>query len=258
MRLPAVRTLAVTLFAALGCQSLAPRPSVAQLPASATSQGAVRVEGARIITTATEEVELAPDRAMLTFSVETRAKTAGAAGAENARIQSAVLDTLRRLGIGSAQLRTLGFSLNPEYQYPRDGTKPLLIGYQAQNSIQVEVRTLTAVGTIIDAGLAKGATNVGSLRFFASSNELAFRDALRRAVTRARADAETIAESAGGIISGVIEIRVLPSPSGRGELEVAGGMAMRSAQAMDVATPVEGGVLKVSVSIEAKFGFVSK
>ena len=44
-------------------------PSEAQAPPLAGSPP-------RIVTTATEEVEIAPDRAVLTFTVETRARTA--------------------------------------------------------------------------------------------------------------------------------------------------------------------------------------
>jgi len=212
----------------------------------------------RIVTMATEEVEIAPDRAVLTFSVETRGRTAAAAGTENARIQAAVLDTLRKVGIASAQLRTQGVSINPEYEYPREGGRPTVVGYQAQNSIQVEVRQIALIGTVIDAGLSRGATNVGGLRFFASSTEAATREAMRRAVTRARADADAIAEAAGGRISGVIEIVARPGESGPLVPELATAMSVRGLQKMDTPTPIETGVLKVIVSIEARFLFVTR
>lgn len=206
-----------------------------------------------IVTTATEEVEVAPDRAVLTFSVETRGRTAAAAGTENARVQAAVLDTLRKLGIASAQLRTQGVSINPEYEYPREGGRPTVVGYQAQNSIQVEVRQIALIGTVIDAGLSRGATNVGGLRFFASSTEAATRDAMRRAVIRARADADVIAEAAGGRVAGVISITAHPGATDPIVPEMVTTMAMRSVQKADTPTPIETGVLKVVVSIEARF-----
>ncbi len=229
----------------------APHLSLAQSPASAAAPP-------RIVTAAIEEVEIAPDRAVLTFSVETRGRTAAAAGTENARIQAAVLDTLRKVGIASAQLRTQGVSISPEYEYPREGGRPTVVGYQAQNSIQVEVRQIALIGTVIDAGLSRGATNVGGLRFFASSTEAATREAMRRAVTRARADADAIAEAAGGRIGGLIEIRAHPGASGPVMPEMVSTMAVRGLQKLDTPTPIESGVLKVVVSIEASFTFVSK
>ncbi|MCC7001395.1 MAG: SIMPL domain-containing protein [Gemmatimonadaceae bacterium] len=226
-------------------------PSQAQAPQLASSPP-------RIVTTATEEVEIAPDRAVLTFTVETRARTAAAAGTENARIQAAVLDTLRRVGIASAQLRTQGVSISPEYEYPREGGRPTVVGYQAQNSIQVEVRQIALIGTVIDAGLSRGATNVGGLRFFASSTESATREAMRKAVQRTRADADAIAEAAGGRIAGVLEIIANPGSSGALMPEMLTAVQMRMADRADAPTPIESGMLKVTVSVEARFLFSPK
>lgn len=129
-----------------------------------------------IVTRATETVEVTPDRAMITVAVETKEKTAAGAGALNARVQTAVLDTLKKLGIAAAQLRTSGIQINPEYQYPPNG-RPILVGYRASNSIRVEIRSLPLVGGVIDGALAKGATRVDGLSFFASDTELATREA---------------------------------------------------------------------------------
>ncbi len=211
----------------------------------------------QIVTNASEEVEVVPDRAMISFAVETRAKTAAAAGAENARIQTAVLDTLRKLGIAAAQLKTQGVSINPEYEYPQDGGRPTVVGYQARNSIQVEVRKLAQVGSLIDAGLQRGATNVGGLRFFASNVTDARREALKKAVERARADAEVIAIAAGGRLGTVLEIVASPNYDGPIAYDAAPQMLMKAARE-SAPTPVEAGVLKVSVSVSARFQFVAK
>lgn len=251
-----LRSLAFLAAVSLACVPLAPVVTVAQPPAPhppgvATSPSL----GAFIITTATEEAEVSPDRAMITFTVQTRARTAAAAGAENARIQAAVIDTLRKLGIQGAQLRTQGLAINPEYEYPRDGGRPTVVGYQAQNSVQAEIRQIAVVGAIIDAGLAKGATNVGSLRFFASNTEAEEREVLRKAMLRARADADAIAEAAGGRITGIALVTVLPSATPRSAEGDMSRIALRSAQAADVETPIESGSLKLVVTIEAKFFF---
>jgi uncharacterized protein YggE len=245
--------LPIALLATAACAG----PLRAQGGQPTTSAPMIGPNASRIVTSATEEVEIAPDRAMITFAVETRGRTAAAAGTENARIQAAVLDTLRRIGIASAQLRTQGVSINPEYEYPRDGGRPTVIGYQAQNSIQVEVRQISMIGTLIDAGLSRGATNIGGLRFFASSTEAATREAMRKAVARARADADAIADAAGGRIGGVIEIVANPGMSGPVQ-PVMLAMTMRSAERADVSTPIESGVLKVIVAVEARFLFVPR
>lgn len=239
-------SLAIASLLAAALPAQAPTPSVPPTPP-------------RIVTTAIEEFEIAPDRAVVTFTVQTRGRTAAIAGQENARIQAAVLDTLRRSGIASAQLKTQGVSISPEYEYPRDGGRPTVVGYQAMNSIQVEVRQISSLGTIIDAALSRGANNVGGVRFFASSTESATREALRKAVVRARADADAIAEAAGGRVGAVIEIVANP---GSGPIIVNQDgpmMAMRNVAAESApTTPIESGVLRIVVSVEAKFTIVPR
>lgn len=232
------------------------RAAGAQAPPGAGTGAAAIVP--QIVTAATEEVEISPDRAMIVFAVETRAKTAAAAGSENARIQAAVLDTLRRLGILPAQLRTQGISIQPEYEYPRDGGRPTVLGYQARNSVQAEIRDIPRVGPAIDAGLARGATSVGALRFFASSTEEAGREALRKAMQRARADADAVADAAGGHIIGLLEVVVHPNQQAQVAAEVMSAMSVRSVGSNAQPTPIESGSLTVRVSIEARFRFAPR
>jgi uncharacterized protein YggE len=207
---------------------------------------------ARIITRATETIEVTPDRAMITVSVETKDRTAALAGTMNARIQTAVIDTLKKLGIAPAQLRTSGVQITPEYQYPPNG-KPILTGYRAANSIRVEIRQLTLVGGVIDGALARGATRVDGLSFFASDTELATREAYKKAVTRARLDAEAIAQAAGGRIAGVLEIVVNPGYQAPEPPMMA--MAVARTMEADTPTPVEPGTTRISVSVEVRFRF---
>lgn len=211
----------------------------------------------QIVVGGTEEVEIAPDRAMLGFAVVTRAKTAAAAGGANARIQAEVLDTLKKLGIEAVQIRTQGVNISPEYEYPKDGGRPTVIGYQASNSIQVELRQIAQVGATIDAGLARGATNVGGLRFFASNTAEARREAMRKAVASVRADAEAIASAAGGTLGSLLEISVNPGNDARQGYD-ASPMVMMRAERADVTTPVEAGLIHVSVSLTARFAFVAR
>lgn len=208
-----------------------------------------------IVTSAMEEVEVAPDRAMLSLAVETRAASAAEAGRLNARIQAAVIDTLKKLGIPSAQLRTQGLSIAAEYDYSREVGRQF-IGYGARNAIQIEVRDIAMVGTLVDAGLAKGATNVGGVRFYASNISVARREALKRAVERVRADAALMAEAAGGSLGGLIEL--IHSPSFDGAVAYDAPVAMAMKQSSQERTPIEAGMLKVSVSVSARFGFLSK
>ncbi len=84
------------------------------LPLALFAQSTGPTTGApQILTTASAEVELKPDRATLVFTVESRGATAAKAGAETARKQRGVLDTLRAMGVGVDQLTTASIEINP-------------------------------------------------------------------------------------------------------------------------------------------------
>src|SRR5215218_11320568 len=70
-----------------------PAPQVAGLPASLVASG----QG---------EAKVSPDRVSVLVNVQTRAATAAAAAAENARRTKAVLDALGRLDLPKDQLST--------------------------------------------------------------------------------------------------------------------------------------------------------
>ena len=77
----------------------------------------------RIITSGEAQVRVTPDRASIMIGVQTRATTAAAASADNARRQKAIIDTLRALGLGSDQIATQNYSVYPEMKYePTTGT----------------------------------------------------------------------------------------------------------------------------------------
>jgi len=209
----------------------------------------------QVVTVGRGEVELKPDRAQVQFSVETRASTAAAATAataENGRRQRAVLDTLQRLGVAADQLQTAYLQVAPEMVYPGQGLPPKVSGYVARNSVQVEILKLEQTGTLVDAGLAKGASGIGELYFYSSKAGEARRDALARAVTNARLDAEAMAKAAGYQLGGLLEI--IETPSSDSPVL----MSMKSVRSVGAAatatpTPVNPGEFKISESVTVRW-----
>lgn len=205
----------------------------------------------QVITVGRGEVELKPDRAQVQFSVETRASSAAAAGAENSRRQRAVLDTLQRLGIAPDQIQTEFLQVTPEMVYPGQGLPPKVSGYVARNSVRVEVLRLEQTGILVDAGLAKGSTGIGGLQFYSSKAAEARREALSKAVVAARLDAEAMAKAAGYQLGELLEI--VGSPSLDGPVRM--NMELRSAKALgDMGpTPVNPGEIKVSETVTVRW-----
>src|SRR5512133_1117833 len=206
----------------------------------------------QVITAGRGEVDIKPDRVRMEFGVDTRAASAAAASAENSRRQRAVLDTLLKLGVAQDQIQTANLQVTPEMVYPGEGLPPKVSGYVARNSVRVEVLKLETAGVLVDAALAKGATNVMGLQFYSSRAAEARREALARAVKAARLDAEAMATAAGYQLGALIEI----SSSGPSEAPMPMRMDMVRSVGMaarEEPTPVNPGELKVVETVSVRW-----
>ena len=229
----------------VGGLAIAPGLVGAQIPAS------MQQPVPAIVVSAMGESRIAPDRASILIGVQSRSKTAALAGAENARRQKAVLDTLRALGLQSDQLTTTNYSVYPETRYDQATQTSVVVGYVVSNNVRVELRSLDLVAKVIDAALAKGANQISSLDFYPSNPDATRRQALAQAVERARADADALARAAGGSLGTLLELN---SNDVGGPPIIRKEMAMRAAA--DVSTPIEPGSELFRVSVTARWQFV--
>ena len=211
----------------------------------------------QLVTSASAEVELKPDRASISFTVESRGPTAARAGAESARRQRAVLDTLRALGVAADQVQTAAIQINPEYANSGPNSAARVTGYAARNTIRIEVVKIEVLGALIDAGLSAGASGIGSLRFRSSREDDARRQALALAVGMAKAEAEAMARAAGGGIAGLIELRAEPSFQ-RTPMDAQFESAMQRQVAGGAETPVVGGIIRVSATVTARWAYTAR
>lgn len=168
--------------------------------------------GQTVVRDATPEVEtvgtalrrVAPDRATVHLTVQSKAPTASATAALNGRAVQAVLDTLKRAGLDSSVV-TASYSVGPNYERGT-GREPIRSGYIANTVLRVRLTRLDQVGRVIDAGLSKGATGVESLWFESSTAEESRRAALADAAAAARRDAEALAQALGGTLGKLISV----------------------------------------------------
>ena len=202
----------------------------------------------QVVTMGRGETRIPPDRATILVTVETRANTAAAAGAENARQTTAALAALRAAGLAADDLSTIGYSVNPEYQYGPN-TRPKITGYTARNTVRAEVKKIDQVGRLIDAALAGGANQIGGVQFHASSVDAARRDALAKAIALACGDAAAMARSAGAIAGQPLELSTQFSEPPRPMME----MAMAQRAAADVPTPINPGEFTVTAMVVARW-----
>jgi len=138
-------------------------------------------------------VSTQPDEARLQFSVVTQATTAQAASSQNATQVTAVLAALRSVLGANADLKTLSYSLNPNYSTPRDGTPATIIGYTATNTVEARLSDLSLIGRAIDTAINAGANRVQGLQFGLKDDQRVRLQALRLATVEAKARADAMA-----------------------------------------------------------------
>jgi uncharacterized protein YggE len=148
--------------------------------------------GKTITVSGSGTVTSVPDRADFGFTVETRAKTAAGALAQNADAATNVIAALKNAGATSADIQTSQVSLSP--QTTPDGTT--IVGYIAANSISVRSQ-IDRTGKLIDTAVAAGATGVSGPSLSLSDQDSLYRDALQKAVADAKLKAQALADAAG-------------------------------------------------------------
>lgn len=218
------------------------------LPQYAVAQ--TLVSDRTIVISATGVVEREPDIARLMVTVETVAAAAQTATAANAARMQTLLEALQREGIVEDLIRTVSYDVVPEYGRPRmdPPREPEIMGYRVRNTVQITIEALPRAGAIIDAALAAGANRVSGLTFGLRDTEQARREALAQAITKARADAEVLAEAAGHQVGQLLTIQTVTQPG------IVRSLAFEEARVMaDVSTPIEPGTLRVTATLSAVF-----
>ena len=197
-----------------------------------------------ITVTGTGRVSVRPDVADLRLGVSFTEATVEAARAAGGRALNEVLARLRALGIADRDLQTSMVSVNPQYDYSREGKPPRLAGYTITNLVAVVVRDIDRVGEAIDAALTAGATSVDRLVFRVADPSGPEAEARAAAVADARAKAETYAEAAGVSIGGVAAILEPGAP-----IPFPAAFAEAKFVAQDAGTPVEPGTNEITASV---------
>ena len=187
-----------------------------------------------------------PDRVEIDIGVTTRAAQSQDAATQNARQVDAVLAAARKAAGPTAVLKTISYSLNPNYQYHPNGGQPTLEGYTALNVVQVTLDELGKIGAVIDAATQSGANQVQGIQFTLRDQDAVRAEALREAALRARAQADVLAAALGLKVLRVLTVeeqspRVVP-------VRVYGG-APRAMATAAPATPVEAGTLDVTADV---------
>jgi uncharacterized protein len=196
-------------------------------------------------------VTLKPDIARLSMGVLVEKRSLSAAQTEASDKMNAVIDRLVGLGISRDDIQTVNFSVNPVYDYPNDGTRPELRGFQVANQVSVTIRDIGKTGEVADAVIDVGATTIGGLSFDVSNMQGAKDQAREQAMADAKRKGEQLARLAGVGLGRPLSIS--SSDTGGPPPEVYRGDTAAAPAAAAAPPPIEPGTSEVRTTVNVTY-----
>ena len=204
---------------------------------------------AGITVTGTGRVTVTPDIGIFEAGVQASAPSVAqarnAAAAMMEQVQSAILAT----GVAPADIRTVRFSIYPDFRYRADG-EPDIRGYIVSNSVEVRVRTIDRLSAVIDAATRAGgnAAIVDGIRFEVDERERYATEARGLAIEDARSRAQQLADFAGVELG---SIRAITEHSGG--FTLAREFNTGGNDRAEGSTPISPGAAEVIVTVSVVF-----
>ena len=157
----------------------------------------------RLTVSAEGKMNVPPDKAVLSFAVETVGAKLAKVQEENQERMARVLKECRKLEIPSEFIQTTSLNVIPEYPpRPRrsqggslEQTIPRIIGYRVVHQVNVEVRNLDIVGKVVDRVLKVGANRFSGISWGLQKQQPAKLKVLQLASTKAQAKADILAQA---------------------------------------------------------------
>jgi uncharacterized protein YggE len=221
--------IAAPLIVALGLAATA-------LPGSASSAAA---EAGGITVQGTASVTSVPDRAELSFGVESKGASARSALSANSAEMRRVIAALK--AAGATDVKTQYVSLSPQYNEKSEAQ-----GFVATNTVSATIKELAKAGAVIDAAVNAGANQVYGPSMSHGDQDELYRQALKAAVANARANAQVLASASNlslGRVTTIVEGGGAPQP-----------MPFAAAdKAMAESTPIEPGTQETTANVTVTF-----
>lgn len=157
----------------------------------------------RLTVSAEGKMNVPPDKAILSFAVETVGGKLAKVQEENRERMDRVLKECQRLHIEPKFIQTTSLNVTPEYPpRPRrssggslEQTIPRIIGYRVVHQVNVEVRDLDNVGKVVDRVLKVGANRFSGITWGLQDQQPTKLTVLQLAASKAQAKADTLAQS---------------------------------------------------------------
>lgn len=190
--------LVTTLGVATAAQT--PAPALADDSQVASTQAAQRT----IQVSASDSVKVSPDMAELTLTICPQAETAKEAQAMAASELDALKQALAPLGIDETHIVASQVSIYARYDWSDSVEK--IVGYQASIDITLKELTISQANSAIPAIASIENTTLGGARYYVSTYDERYQEALVSALQVAQAKAQVLAQAAGARLGTVASV----------------------------------------------------
>jgi uncharacterized protein YggE len=142
------------------------------------------------------KVYLVPDLANIFIGVHSEAATVADALKANNTQADAIQKALVALGVDPKDIQTSAFNVYPQQQFDQKGENPRT-NYVVDNTVNVTVRDLNQLGTLLDSVVSSGANSIHGIQFDVKDKAKALAQARKQAIDDAKAQAQAMAQDAG-------------------------------------------------------------
>lgn len=143
------------------------------------------------------EATAVPDTALVHVGVTKNGSTVEQAKDDVNTAVNKMIEDLKKLGIEDKNIKTVNFSVNPNYDYSR-GTNAVT-GYTVSQDLQVKVDPIDKANKVVDQAIADGANVAGGITFTLNDDKkMALEQKAREdAIKKAKDKADAIAKASG-------------------------------------------------------------
>ena len=198
--------------------------------------------------TGTGKVSATPDIARISVGIEESGSTVKVAQDKMNTVINTVSESIKKLGIDKKDMKTTNYSINPQYDYTNGRQK--IVGYNAQTDLQIIVRQLDKVNSVIDSATGSGANTVGGISFDVEDKQKAENEARKLAVEEARQKAENAAKIAGFTLGRMVNYQ---ESFGGGAIPRPYLMAAKGEADSAVSTQIEPGSQELTITVTLSY-----
>ena len=197
------------------------------------------------------EVQAPADTATIDVGVQVTAASVGDARDRAAKAADAVVSSIKKNGVADPDIKTVGLSIQPQYQYTKDN-EPKITGYMVTNTVEAKIRKLDNLSKLVDDAVSAGGNDARfqGIRFSVEDRDKVIQQAREAAMKDAKAKADQLAKLGGVTLDKPLTIS--ESQSTPPTIQAAAADAKLAVGAAP-STPIQPGTSSIIVEVQVRW-----